>query len=48
MADDDKQEPTQKTHPKRGKSVEIPIPTRGDVMRDLAKAAEPEKPTKKQ
>ncbi len=44
---DDKQEPTQKTQPKRGKPVEIPVPTREDVMRDLAKAAAPEKPTKK-
>jgi hypothetical protein len=40
------EQPTQKTQPKRGKPVEIPIPTREDVMRNLAKAAAPEKPKK--
>jgi hypothetical protein len=36
----DKREPTQVTP----KGLEIPVPTWGEVMRDLAKAAEPEKP----
>lgn len=29
------------TQPKLGKPVEIPVPTRGDVMRALAKTARP-------
>jgi hypothetical protein len=36
----DKSEPTQFTP----KGLEIPVPTWADVMRDLAKASEPEKP----
>ena len=35
--------PTQKTSPKKGKPVEIPVPKRGDVFRDLKKAAKPAK-----
>ena len=31
--------PTQPTQPKRGKPVEIPIPTREAVIRDLMKVA---------
>jgi hypothetical protein len=33
---DEKQEPTQKTQPKRGEPGEIPVPTRQDVL-DLMK-----------
>ncbi len=29
----DKREPTQKTQPKKGKPVEIPVPKRGDFER---------------
>jgi hypothetical protein len=35
----DKREPTQKTQPKKGKPVEIPVPKREDVLRDLKKVA---------
>jgi len=39
--------PTQPTQPKRGKPVEIPIPTREAVIRDLMKVASPvERPVK--
>ena len=38
-----KQEPKQKTRPKRGKPAEIPIPTRDRVLRDLAEVAKPDK-----
>ena len=31
----------QKTRPKKGKPFDIPIPTREEVMRDLAKVAPP-------
>lgn len=31
--------PKQKTQPKKGKPVEIPVPTRDAVLRDLEKAA---------
>ena len=34
---------TQKTRPKKGKPVEIPVPKRGDVMGDLSKIARPAK-----
>ena len=40
-------EPTQKTHPKKGEPIEIPIPTREEVFRDLGKVAKPRKPPKK-
>ena len=30
---------TQKTKPKKGKSVEIPVPEKADVRRDLMKVA---------
>lgn len=36
---DKKEKPTQKTKPKKGKPVEIPIPTKRDVLRDLVKIA---------
>jgi hypothetical protein len=38
-----KTERIQKTRPKKGKPVEIPIPSRDRVLRDLAKVAKPEK-----
>lgn len=34
-------QPTQKTKPKKGKPVEIPVPTRDAVLRDLERAAKP-------
>jgi hypothetical protein len=37
------QERTQKTRPKKGKPIEIPIPKRRDVLRDLDKLTQPEK-----
>ncbi len=43
MGDEDKQ-PTQKTQPKKGKPVEIPIPKRDAVLRDLQKLAQPKDP----
>jgi hypothetical protein len=36
-------QPKQKTQPKKGPPVEIPIPKRGDVFRDLGKVAKPRK-----
>jgi hypothetical protein len=41
MSDDAK--PTQKTQPKKGEPVEIPIPSREAVLRDLMKVAPPVK-----
>lgn len=35
---------TQKTKPKTGKPVEIPVPERGEVQRDLARIAKSRKP----
>jgi hypothetical protein len=32
---------TQKTKPAKGKPVEIPVPSRGEVLRDLEKVAKP-------
>ncbi len=37
-------EPTQETTPARGEPVEIPIPTREEVFRDLGKVAKPRRP----
>lgn len=34
-----KREPKQKTQPAKGKPVEIPVPKRKDVLRDLEKVA---------
>jgi len=31
--------PTQRTQPKKGKPVEIPVPTRAELIADLKKAA---------
>ena len=39
-------EPTQKTQPKKGKPVEIPVPKRSEFDRLLAKAEKPPTPTK--
>jgi hypothetical protein len=39
-----KDEPTQPTEPKKGEPVEIPVPTRDQVLRDLAKASKPVDP----
>ena len=39
MADPHEPEPTQKTAPKEGEPVEIPIPTERDVMDFLRKTA---------
>jgi hypothetical protein len=36
-------EPTQETTPAEGEPVEIPIPTREEVFRDLGNVAEPRK-----
>lgn len=33
----DRPEPKQDTQPKKGKPVEIPVPKRSDVLRDLSK-----------
>jgi len=35
--------PTQETQPKEGPPEEIPIPSREEVFRDLAKVARPKK-----
>jgi len=34
---------TQETRPKKGKSTQIPIPTKREFFRDLAKVAKPRK-----
>ena len=39
----DQREPTQKTQPKKGKPVEIPVPKRSAFDKLLAKAAKREK-----
>jgi hypothetical protein len=47
MPDD---EPTQRTQPKKGDPVEIPVPKRDDIMRIFDKAAQPlpeEKPRRR-
>ena len=36
-------EPTQETMPAKGEPVEIPIPTREEVFRDLGSVAKPRK-----
>ncbi len=38
---EDKRQPTQETHPKKGKPVEIPVPKRSEFDRVLAKAEKP-------
>jgi len=37
------EEPTQPTQPAEGEPVEIPVPTREQVLRDLEKVAKPPK-----
>jgi hypothetical protein len=37
--------PTQETQPKEGEPVEIPVPTREEVFRDLGKVAKPPRPS---
>lgn len=37
----DKPEPTQKTQPKKGEAVEIPVPKRSTIDKLLRKAAQP-------
>lgn len=39
-------QPTQKTQPKKGKPVDIPVPKRSEFDRLLEKAEKPTKPTK--
>jgi hypothetical protein len=41
MAKRNGHEPTQTTQPAEGEPVEIPIPTREEVFRDLGKVAKP-------
>jgi hypothetical protein len=41
MSDQPTQPATQKTRPKKGDPVDIPIPTKQDVFGDLAKTARP-------
>ncbi len=41
---DSSSSPTQPTQPAEGEPVEIPIPERDDVMRDLRKMAKPPAP----
>jgi hypothetical protein len=36
-------QPKQKTRPKKGKPIEIPVPKREDVLRDLVKVARPKR-----
>jgi len=43
MANDDTPEPTQKTQPKKGRPIDIPVPKREDIERLLSKAAQPDK-----
>lgn len=40
---DDKREPTQRTTPKKGKPVEIPVPKRSTFDKLLARAEKPAK-----
>lgn len=42
----DKPQPTQKTRPKKGRPVDIPVPKRDDIERLLSKAAKPSPPKK--
>jgi len=43
MAKPNGDHPTQETTPEEGEPVEIPIPTKGEVFRDLGKVAKPRK-----
>ena len=47
MAEETRDEPTQKTQPKTdAEPVEIPVPTREQFLADLRKVAQPTKPRK--
>jgi hypothetical protein len=37
--------PTQRTTPKKGEPIKIPVPKREDVLRDLKKIARPSRPS---
>ena len=39
MSDNEEPEPTQKTQPKKGRPIDIPVPKREDIERLLSKAA---------
>ncbi len=45
MAKSNGHEPTQETHPEEGDPIEIPIPSKSEVFRDLRKVARPRKPS---
>lgn len=42
MPDEPTDEKTQKTKPKKGKPVEIPVPKKSQIMRDFEKIATPD------
>ncbi|MGI8729982.1 MAG: hypothetical protein ACR2LK_08345 [Solirubrobacteraceae bacterium] len=42
-SEDEQQEPTQKTQPKKGRPIDITVPKREDIERLLSKAAQPDK-----
>jgi hypothetical protein len=44
---DEPTDPTQPTQPKEGEPIDIPVPTRKDVLGDLAKVARPERKSRK-
>jgi len=37
------EQPTQPTQPKKGDPIQIPVPSRAQILGDLAKTAQPEK-----
>ena len=37
----DEKEPTQRTRPKKGEPIEIPVPTRGEIDDAIAKVSRP-------
>jgi len=39
--DEHHEQPTQKTQPKKGKPIDIPVPAREEIERLLSKAAKP-------
>lgn len=47
MSDRDRDEPTQKTKPKKGEPVEIPVPDRDDVFKMFEKVAKTPDPDAK-
>jgi len=40
-SEDEQQEPTQKTQPKKGRPIDIPVPKREEIEALLTKAAKP-------